>query len=61
MTPTHQVVITRDPAGGFKVSEMGLNAQGNGETFREHTLQPEISADMAARYLANVLRGLVAR
>lgn len=54
-----QLVITRLPAGGFKITEQGLNEQGQGETLRMHELQPEISAEMATRYLANVMRELV--
>lgn len=52
---THQIVITRRQDGGFRVLEMGL-----GETQREHEIQPEISAEMAARYLGNLLTELVA-
>lgn len=59
MNALHQVVITRTQTGGFKVAEMGLNDAGQGETLRTHDIQPEISAEMAAKYLAEVLRGLV--
>jgi hypothetical protein len=55
-----QIVITRTPQGGFKINEMGLGPTGLGETLRTHDLQPEISPDMATRYLANVMRELVA-
>jgi hypothetical protein len=55
MDMMHQVVITRTQDGGFRVLEM--NAGG---TQREHDLKPGISADMAARYLREVLNDLVA-
>lgn len=57
---SHQIVITRAPEGGFKISEMGLNERGLGETLRTHDLQPEISADMATKYLVRLLNELVA-
>lgn len=55
-----QIVITRSQDGGFRIIEMGLNAAGQGETLRGHDLRPEISADMVAKYLADLLKGLVA-
>lgn len=57
---TRQVVITRKPDGTLHVIEMGLGKAGMGETLREHNLQPEISIEMATRYLATVLQTLVA-
>jgi hypothetical protein len=50
----NQVVITRTQDGGFRILEM--NTEG---TQREHDLKPDISADMAARYLRKVLDDLV--
>jgi hypothetical protein len=50
-----QIVITRLQDGGFRVIEMGM-----GETQREHDIKPEISADMAAKYIADLMRNLVA-
>lgn len=57
---TRQIVITRKLDGTLHVLEMGLGATGLGETLREHNLQPEISVEMATRYLATVLQTLVA-
>jgi hypothetical protein len=51
----NQIVITRTQDGGFRVLEMSLTA-----TEREHDIKPEISADMAAKYLADLMRNLVA-
>jgi hypothetical protein len=57
---TLQLVISRTPDGGFKVNEMGLNEAGQGETLRTHALDQTISAEMATRYLVNLLNDLVA-
>lgn len=56
---TQQIVITRRPDGVLNIIEMGLNAKGFGETLKRHELKPEISVEMATKYLVDVLKTLV--
>jgi hypothetical protein len=58
---TLQIVITRPAGGGFHILEMGYGQGGRGETLREHDLQPEISVEMATRYLMRILETLHSR
>lgn len=60
MSTLNQVVIVRTQDGGFRILEQGLGESGHGETLREHDLHPEISVDMAGKYLVKILNELVA-
>lgn len=53
---TLQLVITRRSPESIRVLEMGLGADGMGETLREHDLR--VSDPLCARYITDLLNTL---